>query len=879
MSAEENSRFDASALAPPAETNGIDEPGHFIQFYEEDAFLLDTVARFIGGSLEAGGGDIVIATRPHLDGIEKRLTVRGLDLAAARERGHYVTLDAAETLSMFMSDGSPDPRRFADAVAPVVTRMIQDRGPRVRVFGEMVALLCAEGNLNGALHLEELWNDLGSGHSFSLLCAYPLQAFARADDWKAFVDTCRKHSRVIPTERYVKLPTPAERLRIITELQQKAQFLETEVAHRKQIGEALRRKEEALSDFLENSTIGLNRVGPDGMILWANKGELAMLGYAPGEYIGHHIAEFHVDRPAIDEILQTLSRGETLHHHPARLRCKDGSIKHVLIDSTALWEDGKVVRTRCFTRDVTDRRKADEVSRRLTAIIESSDDAIVSKDLDGIITSWNPAAERMFGYTAAEAVGRSIRLIIPADRQHEEDEVLRRLRRGERIDHFETVRRCKDGTNIEISLTVSPIIDQDGRVIGASKIARDITDRKRGEAVRERLLAAEQALRAEAERTSRMKDEFLAILSHELRTPLTSMLGWTRVLRARKLDEMAEARALEAMERNTRLQAQLIDDLLDMSRIISGKLKIEREPVDLVSVIEAALENVRSAADAKSLQIATVLDPATRPVWGDVTRLQQVMWNLLSNAVKFTPPKGKIDVSLGLENDHARITVTDTGSGIPPEILPRIFDRFRQAEEPDTRRRHGGLGLGLAIARELVERHGGTLVAESPGAGWGSTFMVTLPTMAESVVRTPALSVDRYEASEEPVRLDGVRVLVVDDETDTRELLVTVLRNSGAAATDATSVCQALAALRALNPHVLISDIAMPNEDGYELIRKVRALGPSAGHIPAIALTAYARREDRQRALGAGYDLHLAKPVEPNDLVRAVANLVERRQR
>ncbi|OLD94612.1 MAG: hypothetical protein AUG80_18310 [Candidatus Rokubacteria bacterium 13_1_20CM_4_68_9] len=636
----------------------------------------------------------------------------------------------------------------------------------MRAFGEMVALLCAKGNLNGALRLEELWNDLGSGKSFSLLCAYPLQQFARTDDWKPFLDICRKHSRAIPTERYATLLTLDERLRIITELQQKALSLETEVAHRKQTEETL----------------------------------------------------------------------------------------------------------------AADRIKADGVSRRLTAIIESSDDAIISKDLNGIITSWNPAAERMFGYTAAEAVGKSIRLIIPAERQHEEDKVLTWLRRGERIDHFDTVRRRKDGTSIEISLTVSPIIDGDGRVVGASKIARDITDRKRSEAVRERLLAAEQALRAEAERSSRMKDEFLAILSHELRTPLTSMLGWTRVLRARKLDEIATASALEVLERNTRLMAQLIDDLLDMSRIISGKLKIEQEPVDLVTVIEAALESVRPAADAKSLQIATVLDPATGPVWGDALRLQQVLWNLLSNAVKFTPPKGKIEVSLCLENDHARITVTDTGSGIPLEILPRIFDRFRQAEEPSTGRRHGGLGLGLAIAREVVERHGGTIVAESQGPGWGSTFTVTLPMMAEGLLRTPALSVDRYAASEELVRLDGVRVLVVDDETDTRELLVTVLRDSGADATGATSVCQALEALLALNLNVLISDIGMPDEDGYELIRKVRALGPGAGQIPAIALTAYARQADRDRALSAGYDLYLAKPVEPNDLARAVANLVKRRQ-
>src|SRR2546426_951068 len=682
MSAEENSRVEASQFAPPAEMNEMDEPGHFTQFYEEDAFLLDTVAKFIGGSLEANGGGVVIATRPHSDGIEKRLNARGLDLAAAREQGQYVTLEAAETLSMFMDAGSPDPQRFADVVGGVLARMSQDGWPRVRAFGEMVALLCAEGNLNGALRLEELWNDLGSGKSFSLLCAYPLQEFARTDDWKPFVDICRKHSRAIPTERYATLLTPDERLRIITELQQKAQSLETEMARRKQTEETL----------------------------------------------------------------------------------------------------------------AADRIKADGVSRRLTAIIESSDDAIISKDLNGIITSWNPAAERMFGYTAAEAVGKSIRLIIPAERQHEEDKVLTWLRRGERIDHFDTVRRRKDGTSIEISLTVSPIIDGDGRVVGASKIARDITDRKRSEAVRERLLAAEQALRAEAERSSRMKDEFLAILSHELRTPLTSMLGWTRVLRARKLDEIATASALEVLERNTRLMAQLIDDLLDMSRIISGKLKIEQEPVDLVTVIEAALESVR------------------------------------------------------------------------------------QAEEPSTGRRHGGLGLGLAIAREVVERHGGTIVAESQGPGWGSTFTVTLPMMAEGLLRTPALSVDRYAASEEPVRLDGVRVLVVDDETDTRELLVTVLRDSGADATGATSVCQALEALLALNLNVLISDIGMPDEDGYELIRKVRALGPGAGQIPAIALTAYARQADRDRALSAGYDLYLAKPVEPNDLARAVANLVERRQ-
>ncbi len=349
--------LDVSRLAAPTGAGQTEGAGHAVQFYEGDAFLVDAVSRFVGAGLDAGDGGVVIATRPHLDGIEERLRGRGPD--AARGAGRYVALDAAETLSRIMDGGWPEDRRFAEVVGGVIALAARGRSRRVRVFGEMVALLWAAGKPEAAIRLEELWNDLVGTGGISLLCAYPMSGFGRAADDRPLLAVCAAHTHVLPAESYAALPGPEERLRTITRLQQKAAALEAEIEERRALERLLRRREEELSDFLENAAEGLHRAGPDGIILWANRAEMDLLGYAPEEYIGHHVAEFHVDREVIDDILQRLRRGETLRDRPARLRCRDGSIKHVILNVNALREGGRLVYTRCFTRDVTDRVEAE----------------------------------------------------------------------------------------------------------------------------------------------------------------------------------------------------------------------------------------------------------------------------------------------------------------------------------------------------------------------------------------------------------------------------------------------------------------------------------------------------------------------------------------
>ena len=367
-----------------------------------------------------------------------------------------------------------------------------------------------------------------------------------------------------------------------------------------------------------------------------------------------------------------------------------------------------------------------DAAARLAAIVSSSDDVIVSKTLDGTITSWNSAAERILGYTADEAIGQHIKLIIPPDRWAEEDEVLARIGRGEKVDHFETVRRAKDGRLLNISLTVSPIRDAQGSIVGASKVARDITDRLRAEEERTRLLASEKEARQLAEDASRLKDEFLAVVSHELRNPLNAITGWASLLRTGKLNNEQTARAVETILRNAQVQTQLIQDLLDVSAIVSGRLRLNVRPFQLSSVVEAAIEVMRPAAEAKSVRLQPLIDFTAGPVSGDPDRLQQVFWNLLSNAVKFTPNGGRVQIRLQGVDSHVEFVVTDTGKGIDAKLLPFVFDRFRQGDSSTTRE-HGGLGLGLAIVRHLVELHGGVVKAHSEGLGKGAEFIIHLP--------------------------------------------------------------------------------------------------------------------------------------------------------
>jgi CheY-like chemotaxis protein len=408
-------------------------------------------------------------------------------------------------------------------------------------------------------------------------------------------------------------------------------------------------------------------------------------------------------------------------------------------------------------------------------------------------------------------------------------------------------------------------------------VSMDITAQKRAEQEHAELLLSERAARAEAQAAGSAKDEFLAILSHELRTPLQSMLGWTQMLKQKRVDERMMEKGLETIERNVKTQAQLIEDLLDISRIVAGTIRLDRQPIELGPIVESALAAAALPADAKSIRLDAMLEPLAVELLGDAERLEQVVSNLISNAVKFTPPGGRIGVRLERDRENARIVVEDNGRGISPEFLPHVFDRFRQAEST-TRRSHGGLGIGLSIVRHLVTLHGGTVTAESPGENQGATFTVTLPLHAEAR-RPPAPKSKRHPANGAsiPTALDGVRLLVVDDDPDACDLLATVLRDSGAEVRAVSSARAALGELAAFNPHLLLSDIGMPGEDGYALIRQVRAReSAEGGHVPAVALTAFASRADREQALSLGFEEHIAKPVSPGELTRTVARLVGR---
>ncbi|HVG21246.1 MAG TPA: PAS domain S-box protein, partial [Blastocatellia bacterium] len=723
---------------------------------------------------------------------------------------------------------------------------------------------------------------------------------------------------------------------------------------------------------------------------------------------------------------------------------KDGTRFPVLMDVTAVKDKyGKVLYRAANLQDITERKLAQERVAFAASIVESSDDAIIGKSLEGIILSWNAGAEKMYGYTAGEVVGRHISVLAPDERREEINRILETLRRGERVYHHETVRVRKDGRQLNVSLSISPIKNPEGEVIAASTIARDITEHKRTQEALEflaeaggvlagsldyeatlanvarltvprladwcgvemveedghsrplavahsdpakvefarelsrryppdpdapigvpnvlrtgksefypevsdemlaavardeehlklirelgmksamvvplvargrthgtiTLVAAESGrrydkadlalaedlasraafavdnarlyreahrARAEAEEANRAKDEFLATVSHELRTPLNAIVGWAHMLRHNKFDEPTTERALETIERNSRSQARLIEDILDVSRIITGKLRLEVHPIDLTPVIEAAIDAVRPAADAKEIRLQTILDPRAGPVSGDPSRLQQVVWNLVSNAVKFTPRAGRIQVRLERVNSHVEIIVSDTGQGIAADLLPHIFDRFRQGDSSSTRV-HGGLGLGLAIVRHLVELHGGTVQAWSPGDGRGATFAVKLPLL---VLHRGVEDGGRIHptaggpASADAPSLDGLRVLVVDDEPDTRDMLKLMIEQFGAEVKVTASSAEALDELERWKPNILVSDIEMPGEDGYSLIRKIRSLGPErGGAIAAVALTAYARAEDRMRSLAAGYQMHLAKPAEPVELAIVIGSL------
>jgi PAS domain S-box-containing protein len=885
---------------------------------------------------------------------------------------------------------------------------------------------------------------------------------------------------------------------------------------------------------------GVIATDPLGRVVFLNPVAESLTGWSQSEAEGRPLEEVFVivneatntkvDNP-VQKVLQ-LGSVIGLGNHTVLISRNGRDVP--IDDSAAPIRDhrGKLVGVVLIFRDITERRRTEMARSYLAAIVESSDDAIIGKTLDGVITSWNKGAEKTFGYAAEETIGRPITILIPSEKYAEEAEILERLKRGERIDHFVTTRIRKDSSPITISLSVSPIRAATGQIVGASKIARDITqtqraaealqhserlfrmladsapvmvwvsgtdklctffnkpwleftgrtieqelgngwaegvhtddfqrcldtyvssfdarkefemeyrlrrwdgeyrwvldkgiplfgaegaftgyigscvditerkqaeeamrvaeeqlrlvtdnmpaavtrcsrdmryewvspvyaqwlrrdakeiigrpivdvigvegydairphmdrvlsgqkeeyvalvnyqgpgmrwihavyvptrdgtgvldgwvavvtditDRRRLEQEREQLLQREHEARARAEEVSQLKDQFLATVSHELRTPLNAILGWATLLRVGGLNDKQSKLAIETIDRNAKTQAQLIEDLLDVSRIITGKLRLDVRTVAVASVVESAISSIMPAADAKGVRLQTVLDPNAGPVSGDPGRLQQIVWNLLSNAIKFTPRGGRVQVRVERINSHVEIIVSDTGQGIRSDFLPYVFDRFRQAEG-GTSRQHSGLGLGLAIVRHLVELHGGTVRADSSGQGLGATFTVRLPIMIvhprkEQEERVHPTATTKDSMMNHRPNLAGAKVLLIDDEPDTRALLRVVLEQCNAEVRDAGSAEEGLRAALEWNASIVVSDIGMPGADGFDFIQRFRRWERERGTwVPAVALTAYARSEDRVRALAAGYQIHVAKPIDPLEFALVVAGQLAR---
>lgn len=691
--------------------------------------------------------------------------------------------------------------------------------------------------------------------------------------------------------------------------------IKRDITRRKRDEEALRRSQSDLTDFFENASIGLQWLSADGTILRANRAELDLLGYPRDEYIGRNIVDFHYDREAVEDILERVRSGEVISDYEARLCCKDGSIKTVRLDCSSYFEDGKFIHARCFTRDITDRRRTEHRLALQYAITR-----IVSRSMD-FVEGTHEILE-----TVCESLGWQVGVLWAVDHQ---DEVLRCVDVWHEpmldMSEFEYASRKSTfarqvglpgriwswgrpawipNLKKDANFPLAPFAERAGlragfgfpiqlgdEVIGVleffsqeirqpdeeliemidnvgSQIGQ-FQERKRAEEKLAHLLVRERSARADAEKANRLKDEFLATLSHELRTPLNAVIGWSRMLKSGRLDQESAAHAIEVIERNAWAQKQIIEDILDVSRVITGKLQLHLGPVDLVTVVNAALDAVRPAFEAKDIKIETNLEPGVKIVTGDADRLQQVVWNLLSNASKFTPPGGEVGISITQDRTHAGIEISDTGPGIAPEFLPHVFERFRQADGSTTRT-HGGLGLGLAIVRHLVELHGGMIGVENGSVRSGAVFSVKLPVPSSEVSLAATPATPSAEQVTE-VDLEGVKILVVEDELDALDLLAIDLREHGAKVIGVSSAVEALELLGEQEFDLIISDIGMADTDGYGLIKQVREReGESEHHIPAIALTAYARAQDRMRAIAAGYNTHVAKPVEIRELVSVV---------
>ena len=612
---------------------------------------------------------------------------------------------------------------------------------------------------------------------------------------------------------------------------------------------------------------------PDGIVTNWNVGAQHILGYTEAEIIGKDASKFFTTEDRAKRVpAKELASA-------AMLGRAEDERWHVRRDGSRFWASGIVtpVRDESGTligfskvmRDMTERNKLTEERDRFFAL---SMDMLCIVHLDGRFQRVNPAFQKVLGFSEEEFLATSIFELLHPDDLSRTLQVYEKLVAGEPTAFMENRLRTKDNAYKWVAWSYFPV-PEDGLAFG---VGRDTSElREIHEILRQRA--------EELENANRVKDEFLATMSHELRTPLTSILGWARLLGSNQLSQKEQERALRVIQRNAEAQAKLIEDLLDVSRIITGKLKIEVQPVSFAAITDSVINSLRPAIDAKQLQLETRIDPAAGPILGDPSRLEQIVTNLLSNAIKFTANGGRIDVCLERRNSHVRLEVKDSGVGIAAEHLPHIFEQFRQVDSSNVRA-HGGLGLGLAIVDYLVRQQAGTVCATSEGLGKGATFIVEFPLTSSEGIDSNLVTANLFSEGARAIfekaefstdeKLKHLRILVVEDDVDTQELLKTVLQRHGAEVVAMASAASAFEEVKRAKPDVIISDIAMAGENGYELITKIRALDREAGgHIPAVALTAYAHPRDRRRALLAGFQTHLSKPVEPDDLLAVILSL------
>jgi len=672
-----------------------------------------------------------------------------------------------------------------------------------------------------------------------------------------------------------------------------------DITERKRAAAALAAQEEWFRVTLGSIGDGIIASDPDGRVTYMNGVAEALTGWANADARGKPLSDVfqivnETSRQGIENpagVVMRSGRIVGLANHTL-LISRDGTERPISDSAAPIFDDAdRILGVVLVFRDFTEQRRAEEALAEqhewLETTLESIGDAVIATDVRGHVTFMNPVAEHLTGWRIDEARGRActdvFTVINETTRRPVDNPVTRVLTEGSIVglaNH--TLLISADGTERPIDDSGAPIRNREGRIVGIVLVFRDVSERRRAEREREvatldreRLLIAERTARAEAERANRLKDDFVAMVSHELRTPLNAILGWTDLMLRKRDDAALAARGLDIVARNTRLQTQLISDLLDISRIVSGKLRLDMQSVDLASQIDAAIETVQHGADERRIRITRQVDPEVGPIAGDPARLQQVVWNLLSNALKFTPKGGHVNVTLRRVGSQAEISVEDNGSGIPPDFLPYVFDRFQQADASRTRR-FGGLGLGLSIVKNLVEFHGGTVRAESEGDGRGATFRVAIPLAAPPELRVQALEPTPADASTEDISLANVRVLVVEDDHDAAEFVRNLLALHGADVRVAASAHEALEHFAGATPDILISDIGLPEMDGYQLIERIRHKPlAEGGGVLAVALTAFARTEDRTRALRAGYQAHLAKPVESAELIATVASFAE----